>query len=43
MARCMRCLSTFFARGMLINVVAAMDLLRAEEPWAKKLLAACGE
>jgi hypothetical protein len=26
-----------------INVVAAMDLLDAEEPWAKKLLAACAE
>jgi AcrR family transcriptional regulator len=36
-------LSTFFARGMLINVIAAMDLLDAEEPWAKKLLAACAE
>jgi AcrR family transcriptional regulator len=32
-------LSTFFARGMLINVVAAMDLLDSDEPWAKKLLA----
>jgi len=36
-------LSTFFARGMLINVVAAMDLLDANEPWAKKLLAFCSE
>src|SRR3989442_2087238 len=27
-------LSMFFARGMLINVVASMDLLDAEEPWA---------
>ncbi len=36
-------LSTFFARGMLINVVAAMDLLDAEEPWARKLLAFCAE
>ena len=31
----------FFARGMLINVVASMDLLDADEPWAKKLLAFC--
>lgn len=31
-------LSAFFARGMLINVVAAMDLLDAKEAWAKKLL-----
>jgi hypothetical protein len=28
----------FFARGMLINVVAAMDLLDSQEPWAKKLM-----
>ena len=32
-------LSMFFARGMLINVVASMELLDAEEPWARKLLA----
>jgi AcrR family transcriptional regulator len=31
-------LSRFFAKGMLINVVASMDLLDAEEPWARKLL-----
>jgi AcrR family transcriptional regulator len=36
-------LSMFFARGMLINVVASMDLLDAEESWAKKLLAFCAE
>lgn len=36
-------LSTFFARGMLINVVASMELLDAEEPWARKLLAFCSE
>jgi AcrR family transcriptional regulator len=36
-------LSTFFARGMLINVAASMDLLDADEPWAKKLLAFCVE
>jgi AcrR family transcriptional regulator len=36
-------LSKFFARGMLINVVAAMGLLDAEEPWAKKLMAFCAE
>ena len=34
-------LSMFFARGMLINVVAAMGLMDAKEPWAKKLLAFC--
>jgi|SRR5581483_4718997 len=31
-------LSAFFARGMLINVVASMDLLDADEPWARKVL-----
>jgi AcrR family transcriptional regulator len=36
-------LSRFFAKGMLINVVAAMDLLDADEPWARKLLAFCAE
>jgi AcrR family transcriptional regulator len=34
-------LSQFFARGMLINVVASMDLLDADETWAKKVLAFC--
>ncbi len=31
--------SEFFARGMLINVVASMDLLDSEEPWARRVLA----
>jgi AcrR family transcriptional regulator len=31
-------LSRFFAKGMLINVVASMDLLDADEAWARKLL-----
>ena len=30
--------SRFFAKGMLINVVAAMDLQDGEEPWADRLL-----
>ena len=34
-------LSQFFARGMLINVVASMDLLDSDEAWAKKVLAFC--
>jgi hypothetical protein len=34
-------LSQFFARGMLINVVASMGLLDADEPWAKRVLAFC--
>jgi AcrR family transcriptional regulator len=36
-------LSEFFARGMLINVVASMDLLDSDEPWARKLLTFCTE
>ena len=36
-------LSQFFARGMLINVVASMDLLDSDEPWARKVLAFCME
>jgi AcrR family transcriptional regulator len=36
-------LSHFFAKGMLINVVASMDLLDSDEPWATKLLAFCEE
>jgi AcrR family transcriptional regulator len=31
----------FFAVGMLINVMAAMDLGQVKEPWAKALLGAC--
>ena len=29
-------LSAFFAKGMLINVVASMDLIDATEPWVEK-------
>jgi AcrR family transcriptional regulator len=36
-------LSEFFARGMLINVIASMDLLDAKESWAKKLLQFCAQ
>ncbi|MEW6583740.1 MAG: TetR/AcrR family transcriptional regulator [Actinomycetota bacterium] len=32
----------FFARGMLLNVIASMDLLGAEEPWAARLIESCG-
>jgi AcrR family transcriptional regulator len=31
----------FFAMGMLLNVVASMDLLDLREPWANRLLEAC--
>lgn len=33
----------FFAKGMLLNVIASMELLTAEEPWARRLLEACRE
>jgi AcrR family transcriptional regulator len=30
-----------FAKGMLLNVIASMDLLQAEEGWAKRLIEGC--
>jgi AcrR family transcriptional regulator len=33
--------SRFFAKGMLLNVVASMDLLGADEGWAKRLIEGC--
>jgi AcrR family transcriptional regulator len=33
--------SHFFAKGMLLNVIASMDLLRAEEGWAQRLIEGC--
>jgi AcrR family transcriptional regulator len=33
--------SRFFAKGMLLNVVASMDLLGAEEGWAQRLIDGC--
>ena len=34
-------LSRFFARGMLINVLASMDVLHSEQPWAQLLVEGC--
>lgn len=34
-------LSRFFAQGMLLNVVAAMDLLDSPEGWAQRLVEGC--
>ena len=31
----------FFAKGMLLNVIASMDLLGAEEGWAQRLIDGC--
>jgi AcrR family transcriptional regulator len=36
-------LAHFFAKGMLLNVVAAMDLLNSDEPWARRLVDGCQE
>ena len=33
--------SAFFAKGMLLNVIAAMSLLDADEPWAQRLIEGC--
>ncbi|MEA2270257.1 MAG: hypothetical protein QOC64_2867, partial [Solirubrobacteraceae bacterium] len=33
----------FFAKGMLINTFAAMNLLQDTEPWAQRLMDACFE
>ena len=35
--------SHFFAKGMLLNVMASMDLLGADEGWAKRLIEGCRE
>ena len=35
--------SQWFAHGMLLNVVASMDLLHCEEPWAARLVNGCLE
>jgi AcrR family transcriptional regulator len=33
--------SSWFAHGMLLNVVAAMDLWDSREPWARRLVEGC--
>jgi AcrR family transcriptional regulator len=35
--------ATFFAKGMLLNVVASMGLESSSEPWAARLLEGCKE
>jgi AcrR family transcriptional regulator len=35
--------SGWFAKGMLMNVMASMDLLNLDEPWAERLIAGCVE
>ncbi len=36
-------ISSFFARGMLMNVIASMGLTESPEPWAERLIAGCGK
>src|SRR5256885_1031776 len=33
--------SHFFAKGMLLNVIASMDLLASDEGWAQRLIEGC--
>jgi AcrR family transcriptional regulator len=35
--------SNWFAKGMLMNVIASMDLLNLDEPWAERLIDGCVE
>ncbi|SRR6266487_3461449 len=35
--------SHFFAKGMLLNVIASMDLMQADEGWAQRLIEGCGK
>lgn len=34
-------IARFFAKGMLLNVMASMDLLQADEGWAQRLVEGC--
>jgi AcrR family transcriptional regulator len=36
-------IAAFFASGMLLNVVAAMELQPGDEPWADRLVSGCEE
>src|SRR3954467_4686228 len=36
-------IAAFFAKGMLMNVLAAMQVTEAPEPWARTLLEGCGK
>ena len=36
-------IASFFAKGMLMNVLAAMQVMDAPEPWARVLLEGCGK
>jgi hypothetical protein len=36
-------IATFFAKGMLLNVLASMEVMDAPEPWARLLIEGCGK
>src|SRR5260221_4147954 len=36
-------IATFFAKGMLLNVLASMEVMDAPEPWAPLLIEGCGK
>jgi AcrR family transcriptional regulator len=36
-------IATFFAKGMLLNVIASMGLDHSPEPWAERLVGGCKE
>jgi AcrR family transcriptional regulator len=36
-------IATFFAKGMLLNVLASMQVMDEPEPWARLLLEGCGK
>ncbi len=38
-----RRIAAFFGAGMLLNVIASMELLDNPEPWGKRLLEGCGD
>jgi hypothetical protein len=35
--------ATFFAKGMLLNVLSSMQVQSHPEPWAQRLLEGCGK
>ena len=35
-------ISAFFAKGMLLNVLSAMELVDDPTPWGDRLFAGCG-
>ena len=36
-------ITTFFSRGMLLNVLSSMQVMDEPEPWTRLLLEGCGK